>query len=104
MALKSAIELDLLEIMARNCSPMSASEISSHLPTKNPEAPVMLDRILRFLTAYSVLTCSVRTLPDGADRLYGLGPVCKYFTKNEDGVSIAALCLLNHDKVFMGSW
>ncbi|CAN6861224.1 flavone 3'-O-methyltransferase 1-like [Brassica napus] len=104
MALKSAIELDLLEIMARNCSPMSASEISSHLPTKNPEAPVMLDRILRLLTAYSVLTCSVRTLPDGADRLYGLGPVCKYFTKNEDGVSIAALCLLNHDKVFMGSW
>uniref|UniRef100_M4CFM7 Uncharacterized protein n=1 Tax=Brassica campestris TaxID=3711 RepID=M4CFM7_BRACM len=104
MALKSAIELDLLEIMARNCSPMSASEISSHLPTKNPEAPVMLDRILRLLTAYSVLTCSVRTLPDGVDRLYGLGPVCKYFIKNEDGVSIAPLCLLNHDKVFMGSW
>ncbi|KAG5374976.1 hypothetical protein IGI04_039572 [Brassica rapa subsp. trilocularis] len=98
MALKSAIELDLLEIMARNCSPMSASEISSHLPTKNPEAPVMLDRILRLLTAYSVLTCSVRTLPDGVDRLYGLGPVCKYFIKNEDGVSIAPLCLLNHDK------
>ncbi|KAJ4875630.1 Flavone 3'-O-methyltransferase 1 [Raphanus sativus] len=104
MALKSAIELDLLEIMARNCSPMSASEISSHLPTKNPEAPAMLERILRLLTAYSVLTCTVRTVQDGVNRLYGLGPVCKYFTKNEDGVSIAALCLLNHDKVFMGSW
>ncbi|CAH2070010.1 unnamed protein product [Thlaspi arvense] len=104
MALKSAIELDLLEIMARNSSPMSPSEIASHLPTKNSEAPVLLDRILRLLAAYSILTCSVLTLPGGVERIYGLGPVCKYLTKNEDGVSLAALCLLNHDKVFMESW
>lgn len=107
MALKSALELDLLEIMAKNSSPMSPSEIASHLPTKNPEAPVMLDRILRLLTAYSILTCSKRTLPgggDGFERIYGPGPVCKYLTKNEDGVSIAALCLMNQDKVLMESW
>uniref|UniRef100_A0A1J3FWY0 Flavone 3'-O-methyltransferase 1 n=1 Tax=Noccaea caerulescens TaxID=107243 RepID=A0A1J3FWY0_NOCCA len=106
MALKSALELDLLEIMAKNSSPMSPTEIASHLPTKNPEAPVMLDRILRLLTSYSVLTCSNRTLPggDGVERIYGLGPVCKYLTKNEDGVSIAALCLMNQDKVLMESW
>ncbi|CAH2070013.1 unnamed protein product [Thlaspi arvense] len=106
MALKPVIELEILEIMAQNSSPMSPSEIASHLPTKNPEAPIMLDRILRLLAAYSVLTCSVRTLPgsDGVERLYGLGPVCKYLTKNEDGVSIAALCLVNQDKVGMESW
>ncbi|CAH2047952.1 unnamed protein product [Thlaspi arvense] len=107
MVLQSALELDLLEIMAKNTShQMSPAEIASHIPTKNPEAPAMLDRILRFLAAYSILTCSVRTLPGGDDieRLYGLGPVCKYLTKNEDGVSIAALCLMNQDKVFMESW
>ncbi|XP_010446534.1 PREDICTED: flavone 3'-O-methyltransferase 1-like [Camelina sativa] len=105
MALKAALDLDLLEIMAKNASPMSPTEIASQLPTKNPEAPVMLDRILRLLTSYSVLTCSNRKLSgDSVERIYGLGPVCKYLTKNEDGVSIAALCLMNQDKVLMESW
>nr|AAZ95246.1 putative caffeic acid O-methyltransferase [Isatis tinctoria] len=106
MALQSALELDLLEIMAKNASQMSPAEIGSHLPTKNPEAPVMLDRILRLLSAYSILTCSIRKVPGGdtIERLYGLGPVCKYLTKNVDGVSIAALCLMNQDKVFIESW
>lgn len=105
MALKAALELDLLEIMAKNASPMSPTEIASQLPTKNPEAPVMLDRVLRLLTSYSILTCSNRKLSgDGVERIYGLGPVCKYLTKNEDGVSIGALCLMNQDKVLMESW
>ncbi|XP_010520934.1 PREDICTED: caffeic acid 3-O-methyltransferase-like [Tarenaya hassleriana] len=109
MALKSAIELDLLETMAKNVGfsgQMSPSDIASHLPTKNPDAPVMLDRILRLLAAYSVLTCSVRTLPDngGIERVYGLGPVCKYLIKNEDGVSIAAISLLDQDRVLMECW
>ncbi|KAF2299176.1 hypothetical protein GH714_030903 [Hevea brasiliensis] len=107
MVLKSAIELDLLEIMAK-AGPgafLSPSDIASQLPTTNPDAPVMLDRILRLLASYSVLTYSLRTLPDGkVERLYGLAPVCKFLTKNEDGVSIAALCLTNQDKVLMESW
>ncbi|XP_056849975.1 flavone 3'-O-methyltransferase 1 isoform X1 [Raphanus sativus] len=65
MALQSALELDLLEIMAKNAFQMSTVEIAAHLPTTNPEAPVMLDRILRLLSAYSILTCSVRKLPGG---------------------------------------
>ncbi|CAA7048916.1 unnamed protein product [Microthlaspi erraticum] len=109
MVLTSALELDLLEIISKNVAlsggQLSATEIASHLPTKNPAAPVMVDRILRLLAAYSILTCSVRKLPDGSvERLYGLGPVCKYLTRNEDGVSLAALCHLNRDRVFMESW
>ncbi|XVF77583.1 hypothetical protein PTKIN_Ptkin14bG0057000 [Pterospermum kingtungense] len=107
MVLKSAIELDLLEIMAK-AGPdafLSPKEVASQLPTKNPDAHVMLDRILRLLASYSILTCSLRTLPDGkVERLYGLGPVCKYLTKNEDGVTLSALSLLNQDKVIMESW
>lgn len=107
MVLKTAIELDLLEIMAKAGTGafLSPSDIASHLPTKNPDAPVMLDRILRILASYSILTCSLRTLPDGkVERLYGLAPVCKFLTGNEDGVSLAALCLMNQDKVLMESW
>ncbi|XP_010473409.1 PREDICTED: flavone 3'-O-methyltransferase 1-like [Camelina sativa] len=106
MVLQAALQLELIEIMAKNVSPMSPAEITSHLPTKNPEAPLLLDRILRLLAAYSILTCSVRTLPggDGVERVYGLGLVCKYLTKNEDSVSIAPLCLMNQDKIFMESW
>ncbi|KAM1676799.1 hypothetical protein FF1_042160 [Malus domestica] len=107
MVLKAALELDLLEIMAR-AGPgafVSPADLAAQLPTKNPDAPVMLDRMLRLLASYSILTYSLRTLCDGnVEQLYGLGPVCKFLTKNEDGVSIAPLCLMNQDKVLMESW
>ncbi|RVW41256.1 Caffeic acid 3-O-methyltransferase 1 [Vitis vinifera] len=107
MVLKSALELDLLEIIAK-AGPgafVSTSEIAAQLPTHNPEAPVMLDRILRLLATYAVVKCSLRNLPDGGvERLYGLAPVCKYLTRNEDGVSVAPLLLMNQDKVLMESW
>ncbi|WKA07683.1 hypothetical protein VitviT2T_025473 [Vitis vinifera] len=107
MVLKSALELDLLEIIAK-AGPgafVSTSEIAAQIPTHNPEAPVMLDRILRLLATYAVVKCSLRNLPDGGvERLYGLAPVCKYLTRNEDGVSVAPLLLMNQDKVLMESW
>ncbi|CAN8273637.1 unnamed protein product [Cochlearia groenlandica] len=109
MVLKSAIELDLLEIMAKNGgfsgTQMSPLELASYLPTENPDAHLMIDRILRLLASHSILTCSTRKLPEGGvERLYGLDIVCKYLTNNEDGVSLAAQCLLNQDKVLMESW
>ncbi|KAK8658340.1 hypothetical protein V6N13_036548 [Hibiscus sabdariffa] len=82
MVLKSAIELDLLEI--------------------RPKLVLLLPFHLK---NYSILTCSLRNLPDGkVERLYGLGPVCKFLTKNEDGVTLSALSLMNQDKVLMESW
>ncbi|XP_059667327.1 caffeic acid 3-O-methyltransferase-like [Cornus florida] len=107
MVLKSAIELDLLETMAK-AGPgayVSPKELAAQLATKNPDAPVMLDRLLRLLASYSVLNCTVHDLPDGrVERLYGLAPVCKFLTRNADGVSMAPLVLMNQDKVFMDSW
>ena len=107
MILKSAVELDLLEIIAKAGSGahLSPSDIASQLPTRNPDAAVMLDRMLRLLASYNILTYSIRTLADGkVERLYGLAPVAKYLVKNEDGVSLSSLCLMNQDKVFMESW
>ncbi|KAG5036039.1 hypothetical protein JHK87_010949 [Glycine soja] len=86
---------------------LSPSDIASRLPTHNPDAPVLLDRILRLLACYNILSFSLRTLPHGKverERLYGLAPVAKYLVRNEDAVSIAALNLMNQDKVLMESW
>lgn len=107
MTLKAAIELNLLEIItgAGPDAYLSTTEIAAKLPTENPQAPVMLDRILRLLASYNILTCSVST--DNNDRItrsYGTTPVCKFLTKNRDGVSIASLCLMNQVKVLMESW
>lgn len=109
MVLKSAIELNLLALIAK-AGPgayVSPSELAAQLPTSsNSEATVMLDRILRLLASYSVLQCKLKSLGDhdGVERLYGLAPVCKYLIKNADGVSMAPLLLMNQDKVLMESW
>ncbi|XP_074582871.1 tricetin 3',4',5'-O-trimethyltransferase-like [Curcuma longa] len=108
MTLKAAIELGLLEIlaMAGPATKLSAAEIATKLPTQNPHAAAMIDRMLRLLAAYDVVTCAVADADtDGRPaRTYGPAPVCKYLTKNEDGVSMAALALMNQDKVLMESW
>ncbi|RZC54399.1 hypothetical protein C5167_013249 [Papaver somniferum] len=108
MALKAALDLDLLEIIAK-AGPnayISSLEISSKLGTQNPNAPSMLDRLLLLSTSFSILKCSQITTQDGKiQRLYGLAPVCKYFTRDpENGVSIAPLAVMNTDRVFMDSW
>ncbi|XP_077245598.1 caffeic acid 3-O-methyltransferase 1-like isoform X2 [Tasmannia lanceolata] len=107
MALKAAIELEVLELIAKagQGAYLSPSEIASQLPIRNPDAATMLDRILRLLASYSILTCSLIRHEDGnLERLYGLAPVCKFLVRNEDGVSISPLVLMNQDRVLMESW
>ncbi|XP_022880297.1 caffeic acid 3-O-methyltransferase-like isoform X2 [Olea europaea var. sylvestris] len=100
--LNAAMELNLFEILAKAgpSSQMSPGEIASHMPTTNADAPAMLDRMLRLLVSYSVLTCSVS---DG-QRQYGLAPVAKYFVRNEEGISLCPLMSFLQDKVFIESW
>lgn len=107
MVLKTVLELDVLEIIkkAGPDAQLSPAEIVAQLPTQNPEAPSMMDRMLRLIASYSVLNCSLRTLPDGrVERLYGLAPVCKYLTKDEDGLSLASHSLFIQDEVSMECW
>ena len=61
MALQSTIELGIFDILAKAGpgAKLSPSQIVAQMPTKNPEATVMLDRILRMLASHSVLGCSV---------------------------------------------
>lgn len=82
MVLKAAIELDIFGIIAK-AGPgayISASEVASQLPTSNPSAPSILDRMLRFLASHSMLSYSFRTLEDGQiEKLYGLTPAFQHF-------------------------
>ncbi|KAF3319748.1 tricetin 3',4',5'-O-trimethyltransferase [Carex littledalei] len=112
MTLKAAIELDLLEILVKGCGGhfsnpvMTATDVASHLKTNNPQAAEMLDRMLRLLASYNVIKCEVEINDDGQNvtRRYGPAKVCKWLTKNEDGISMAGLALMNQDKVLMESW
>ncbi|GLU19307.1 hypothetical protein SLE2022_355660 [Rubroshorea leprosula] len=107
MALHAAIQLDIFQIIAEAGADakLSPQEIASQLATCNPDAPMMLDRILRLLATHSVVTCSVDFDNHGdPQRRYGLAPVSKYFIRNGDGVSLGPLLMLIQDKVFLDSW
>ncbi|KAJ8423145.1 hypothetical protein Cgig2_011890 [Carnegiea gigantea] len=107
MVLKTVIELDVLEIIKR-AGPgarLSPVEITAELPTQNPDAATMLDRLLQLLASYSILTPFVRNLPDGrVERLYGLAPVCQFLTKDQDGHSLATATLLCLDMSCTEAW
>ncbi|XP_064979908.1 flavone O-methyltransferase 1-like [Musa acuminata AAA Group] len=107
MTLMVAVELKLLEaiVSAGPGAVLSAAEIAVQLPTENPQTAAMVDRILRLLAAFRVVSCTVEAGDGGRSlRKYGAAPVCKYLTKNEDGVSITPLGLMVQDKVFMDCW
>ncbi|PWA47948.1 caffeic acid 3-O-methyltransferase 2 [Artemisia annua] len=87
MVLKAAIELDLLEIIAKKGpdGSCSASELAAQVGAtgNNPDAPLMLDRMCSLLTSHSVLTCTLKKSHDGGhEPFYGLAPVCKYYLKD----------------------
>ncbi|KAI5432619.1 caffeic acid 3-O-methyltransferase 1 [Lathyrus oleraceus] len=115
MVLKTALELGIIEIIAKSGpnAYLSSSQIASQIPgIKNPDAPSMLDRLLRLLSSYKILTCSVQQV-DGdcnEERLYGVHPLAKYFVENnnededEDGASMISFFLMQHDKVLKDVW
>ncbi|XP_042516913.1 caffeic acid 3-O-methyltransferase-like [Macadamia integrifolia] len=108
MVFKAILELNLVDIMeaAGPGKQFSPLEIAALLPIKNnPDAPEMLDRMLRLLASYSIFTSSQITGDDGrVQRFYGLGPPCRFFVTNEDGASLSPLLRLMQDKVYMESW
>ncbi|KAK6129368.1 hypothetical protein DH2020_036884 [Rehmannia glutinosa] len=107
-ALKCAVELDLLELIKKAGPGVSVSpaQLAAQIPATNPEAHVMLDRILRLLAANNILSCRLGEAADGGgvERRYSLAPVCEFLTRNGDGVSVAPLLLMVQDKVLMETW
>ncbi|KAJ6328885.1 hypothetical protein OIU77_010545 [Salix suchowensis] len=105
LALKTVIDLGVLEVLA-TADPdvgLTAAEIAKRIHALNPEAPVMLERILRLLMSEGVVYCS-HALFDEAPMKYRLGRVGKYFVRDDSGVSLAPLMALAHDKVYLETW
>lgn len=114
MVLKAALELGVIDTIAAasNGTWLSPSEIAVSLPNKptNPEAPVLLDRMLRLLVSHSILKCCmVESRENGQtgkiERVYAAEPICKYFLKDSDGSgSLSSLLLLLHSQVILKTW
>ncbi|KAK8698204.1 hypothetical protein V6N13_114330 [Hibiscus sabdariffa] len=106
--LKVAVDLGLLEIISKADPPsrtLSPAEIVSQLPTNNPEAASIVDRILRLLATHSILTCTQITGEDGKiQRSYGLSSVGKYFLLNEGGISFVPLQRIHLEKHAVECW
>ncbi|XP_074575753.1 caffeic acid 3-O-methyltransferase-like [Curcuma longa] len=102
MVLKTAIELGLLEMLveAGPTAALSSEELAARLPTTNPSAADMVERILRLLAANAVVGCTA----DGGRRKYSAAPVCKYLVQNDDGGTVADLVLLHQDQVLLDMW
>ena len=92
--LNAAIELNLFEIIAKATPPgafMSASEIASKLPTHPSDLPNRLERMLRLLASYSVLTCSTRASEHGgSETVYGISQAGKYLVPDESSGYLAS--------------
>ncbi|CAI9100564.1 OLC1v1037690C1 [Oldenlandia corymbosa var. corymbosa] len=111
MVLYTAMKLNLFEIMAKSGhhEKLTPTQIAAKLPTKNPNAASMLDRMLHLLSNYDVFTCDVveDAREDGTvryERIYGLSPLGKFFLPDSEGHTIGHLAELVQDKIFIGSW
>ncbi|CAL0302201.1 unnamed protein product [Lupinus luteus] len=109
MALRSAIDLGIFEILAKegDGAKLSSKDIANKIGTNNKEAPNMLDRLLRMLSCHSVLNCYVHQ--DAQNNgppmsFYSLSPKSRCFVIDGDGVSLGPLLALAMDKVFYQSW
>ncbi|KAJ4952554.1 hypothetical protein NE237_029386 [Protea cynaroides] len=105
MVLRAALELHIFDIIADAGAGacLSSLDIASRLPTQNPDAPRLLDCMLRLLVSHSLLTCN--TVFSHDHRLYGLAPASKLFLKNKDGVSLASFFMHRiQDYAIIKSW
>ena len=109
MVLNAIADLDVFGVMAKvgQGHQLSAKEIMDQLqPTvQNPNAASMLDRMLRLLATYSVVSCTVGPDSSGrVERRYGLAPLSKLFVADENAVSLGPLLSFVTDSVMRAPW
>ncbi|GAB4832084.1 hypothetical protein Ancab_006119 [Ancistrocladus abbreviatus] len=104
--LNAATELGIFDIISKAANhQISAAEIAAHLPTTNPKAASVIDRMLHLLSTFSLLTCTSCRLDDGSvKRLYGLAPAGKFFVKDKNGNSYIPCGMFAHHRPAMEKW
>ncbi|XP_039154643.1 caffeic acid 3-O-methyltransferase-like [Eucalyptus grandis] len=104
LVLKATIELGILKLLFERTAQLSPTQIASRLSIKNPDAGGTIDRILRLLASFSFLSCTLtRDKAGRPERMYGLGPLSKYYV-SEEGASMAPWLLLIFDEISLRSW
>ncbi|KAK4363662.1 hypothetical protein RND71_018903 [Anisodus tanguticus] len=105
MVLKVTMELGIFDILAKSGpnAQLSSSQIASKIPTKNPQAPLMIEKILSFLASQSLLRFTL-TKEDENGPFYSLTPLSINLVSNEDGMSIAPTFLFINDQAMVNSW
>ncbi|KAK9159737.1 hypothetical protein Syun_006078 [Stephania yunnanensis] len=100
LVLKSAIQLDIPDIIHNHGKPMTLSNLASRIPSPNGAADHdRLFRIMRYLVHMNLFT---KESIDGEDH-YGLAPPAKYLVKGwEKSMVPSILCIT--DKDFMSPW
>ncbi|KAA3481450.1 caffeic acid 3-O-methyltransferase-like isoform X1 [Gossypium australe] len=96
--LDAAVQLGVFDILTK-AGPyvkLSSNQIASDIRAKNPDAPSLLDRMLRLLACYGLVTCVSRKLDAGGgngeagERVYGVSLAGKAFVNDEHNGSLAA--------------
>ncbi|XP_009621174.1 myricetin 3-O-methyltransferase 3-like [Nicotiana tomentosiformis] len=108
MVLKVTMELGIFDLLSKAGpnAQLSSSQIASQIPTKNPQAPLMIEKILSFLASQSLLSFTLYKDENGVKQslLYSLTSLSRNLVTNEDGVSLAPTFLLLNDQAMVTSW
>ncbi|MBA0813576.1 hypothetical protein Gohar_027413 [Gossypium harknessii] len=107
--LDAAVKLGVFDILTK-AGPdvkLSSNQIASEIRAKNPDAPSLLDRMLRLLACHGLVTCVSRKLDAGAgngengERVYGVTLAGKAFVNDEHNGSLA---VFTSDKADIEVW
>lgn len=114
MVFKAALELGVLDtiVAVDDGVWLSSSQIAFGLPTKptNPEAPMLLDRMLRLLVSHSILKCRIVETGENdkygkTQRVYAAEPVCTLFlNRGTNSGSLMSQFMLLQSQVFFKTW
>ncbi|KAJ0578139.1 putative caffeate O-methyltransferase [Helianthus annuus] len=106
MVIKTAIELNIFEIMAKTPGGnFSSLDLASSLPRQTQETPLLIERILRFLASHSVVTSTVVEDEHGDSKnLYGMTALSYNYVRRQEGTSHASSLLFIYDKVLVNCW
>ncbi|KAK1390298.1 putative plant O-methyltransferase [Heracleum sosnowskyi] len=107
--LSALLELNVFDIIVQKAGYdgyLHPDEIASNLPTKNPEASGMLDRMLRLLATHSIIKCKLVENSGNAllTRSYGLTSISQYFVQGQDGPCLVPYHNFAHHKEMQNCW
>ena len=107
--LSALFELSVFDIVAQKAGYngyLHPDEIAASLPTKNPEASEMLDRMLRLLASHDIVKCKLVKDSGNAllTRAYGLTPISRYFVQGVAGPCLVPYHQFIHHREMQNCW